>query len=398
MANDDEAVALGRRVKAFRTKLGLSQAEFAKRVDRSETWLSQVERGARKIDRMSVLERLAAALDVPIAELAPESNVVTASERPKAATDIALTLSSSTALAAILAERSSVDVGRLNDAANKAWELAHASRYEELAGLLTEVLPTFERAVRDEDDTNRSQTGNAGARLYYAVSAVLAKLGEHGAAWVAVDRAIWFAEMGGDPLLMGEGAFRLSLVLQASRRFDLAKEAARSARAALDTGVSSTPEAASVRGALTLQLAVISARLGEADEAYRWLSEAEVLANELGADRNDYNTEFGPTNVRLHEVAIAVELGDAGRAIRVAEATDAAGLSPERRGRLLIDVGRAHAQRRQIDGVVNALTAAFEVAPQQVSTHPLVRDLLAGLLSGEHASNPDLQDLHRRLT
>jgi len=68
----------GRQVAFLRKKFGYSQAEFARKIDRSETWVSQVERGVRKIDRMSVLERLADALDVPLAELAPERRVVAA--------------------------------------------------------------------------------------------------------------------------------------------------------------------------------------------------------------------------------------------------------------------------------------------------------------------------------
>ena len=45
-------------------------------VGRSVAWVSQVERGVRKVDRMSVLEALAAALGVPLAELAAEAPIV----------------------------------------------------------------------------------------------------------------------------------------------------------------------------------------------------------------------------------------------------------------------------------------------------------------------------------
>ena len=38
-------------------------------IDRSVAWVSQVERGVRKVDRMSVLETVATALDIPLAEL-----------------------------------------------------------------------------------------------------------------------------------------------------------------------------------------------------------------------------------------------------------------------------------------------------------------------------------------
>jgi transcriptional regulator with XRE-family HTH domain len=89
----NDAKALGRRVAFHRSKRGLSQKELGAQINRSESWVSQVERGARHIDRMSVLETLADALAVPVADLAVESNVVAAAtERPRAATSLSLAL------------------------------------------------------------------------------------------------------------------------------------------------------------------------------------------------------------------------------------------------------------------------------------------------------------------
>jgi hypothetical protein len=56
-------------------------------------------------------------------------------------------------------------------------------------------------------------------------------------------------------------------------------------------------------------------------------------------------TEFGPTNVALHAVGIAVGLGDAGEVLRRAAAIDTSELSIERRVRFLLDVAHAYAQR-----------------------------------------------------
>ncbi|MGH8897960.1 MAG: hypothetical protein ACRDZ4_13305 [Egibacteraceae bacterium] len=55
------------------------------------------------------------------------------------------------------------------------------------------------------------------------------------------------------------------------------------------------------------------------------MQKAEVAAERVGNDRNDFHTEFGPTNVALHAVAVAVELGNAGDALRHASQID---LSP----------------------------------------------------------------------
>ncbi len=76
--------ALGRKIAQYRRRRGLSQREFAALINRSEAWVSQVERGVRKVDRMSVLAAVAEVLDVPVAELAAEAPIVaaTAKETP----------------------------------------------------------------------------------------------------------------------------------------------------------------------------------------------------------------------------------------------------------------------------------------------------------------------------
>jgi transcriptional regulator with XRE-family HTH domain len=398
MAGENDK-AFGRRVAFHRKKLGYSQSEFAALLDRSETWLSQVERGVRKIDRMSVLERLAAALDVPLAELAPEQKVVAAStEAPQAATTLSLALSSSEALGAVLSDVGSVDLDRLAAGAERAWDYAHGSRYDDLAGLLVDLLPELERAERQTDAEDHRRACVAKARAYHAAAGVLSKLGETAAAWVAVDRAIHAAEEAGDPLLMAEGAFRLSIVFQTTRRLDLAMRAAASAAEAIaGLAADGDPAAVAVHGALHLQLAVAASRINDGDAAYRYLDTAWRAAEQLGADRNDYNTEFGPTNVLLHEVAVAVELGDAGRAVRVAARADAARLSPERQARLLIEVARAHAQLRDSEAVASSLREAMQIAPEQVEASWQARELVADLVRAGRAASVRVQELASRL-
>ncbi|MGH3876516.1 MAG: helix-turn-helix domain-containing protein [Actinophytocola sp.] len=390
-----DSKALGRRVAFHRNKRGLSQKELGARISRSESWVSQVERGARTIDRMSVLETLADALEVPVGELAPESNVVAATtQRPRAANTLSLALSSSDALRAVLSDSEPVDVDRLGDEAVKAWDFVHGAQYDDLGKLLDRLIPELEYAARKTTGVDKQRVCVAKAKAYHAAGGMLSKLNEPAAAWVAVDRAISAAEEADDPLLMAEGAFRLSIVFQGSRRFDLAIRTAETAAEALGRLVDvGEEEAVALRGALHLQLAVASAKTNDGDTAYEYLRRAKEAASQLGVDRNDYNTEFGPTNVLLHEVNVAVELGDAGFALRIAEKADTRRLSPERRCRLLIDVARAHAQRRQPDAMVATLRQAEAIAPEQVHGHQIVRELVTDALRAGHGDHADLQRL-----
>ena len=154
----------------------------------------------------------------------------------------------------------------------------------------------------------------------------------------------------------------------------------------------------SVRGALALQLAVVAARQGDAATAYSWLEVARPLAERVGSDRNDYNTEFGLPNLLVYEVSVAVELGDAGRALAVAASLDASTLSAERRARLLVDVARAYAQVRRIPEAVANLREALTIAPEQVRSHRSVRELVSGLMGGEFARDEGVRALAADLT
>jgi hypothetical protein len=143
---------------------------------------------------------------------------------------------------------------------------------------------------------------------------------------------------------------------------------------------------------------VVRAREADGGGIRRAIAAAREIAARLGTDRNDYNTEFGPTNVELHAVSTAVDLGDAGEAIDLARAIDATGLSPERQSRMFIDLARAHAQRRHAGEAVAALLEAERLAPEQVQASTRVRDLVRDLLNltGRRAA-PDLFEFAHRI-
>ncbi|MCA2224888.1 hypothetical protein [Nonomuraea aurantiaca] len=153
----------------------------------------------------------------------------------------------------------------------------------------------------------------------------------------------------------------------------------------------------SLWGGLTLQRAVAASRVNQADVAYEHLSRAREMAARVGEGRNDYNTEFGPANVALHEVAVAVEVGDAGHALRVGAAVDASTLSAERRARLAIDLARAHAQRRQVDEAVAQILEAEAITPEQIRNHRIVRQLASDLLSMQDPASTELRELADRV-
>ncbi len=192
--------ALGRKIAAERRRRGLSQPELARVIDRSVAWVSQVERGVRKVDRMSVLESLADALEIPLAELAAEAPVVAAlTEEPPAARGLRLVLSGAYSLSGMLVDRRPPAITTLRDQVREGWDLVHAAKYAELSELLRSLVPDLESAARRVPAIRRAEASELLATAYQACSAALAKLGEPEAAWIAADRAMDAAERAGNP-------------------------------------------------------------------------------------------------------------------------------------------------------------------------------------------------------
>ena len=192
-------------------------------------------------------------------------------------------------------------------------------------------------------------------------------------------------------------AFRLAIAFLGARRYEYAElVAAVAAGSLLGRFDELGPTAWSVWGALTLQRAVAAARLNNAEQAYALLEDARAAATKVGEGHNDHHTEFGPLNVRLHDVSVSVDLGDAGRALRVADGIEAGGLSAERRTRFMIDLARAHMQRRDGERALASLLAAEEHSPQIVYEHFLAKQILGDLLAVADNPSAELQELGRR--
>jgi hypothetical protein len=64
---------------------------------------------------------------------------------------------------------------------------------------------------------------------------------------------------------------------------------------------------------------------------------------------------------------------------------------------MLIDLARAHAQRRQVAQAVAALRQAEDLTPEQVHAHTLVRQVVTDLLTMQNPPGPELAALSARV-
>ena len=301
-----------------------------------------------------------------------------APERPQGFDDLvaALVRHGATSSAAEL----SIDLPAREHVASSAKRNSQASRYalsiSELTSLLRE-LPTVGASL-DGDDA--PQAWRLCAHAYHTAAGVLLKLGHKGLAHVAADRSMAFAERSQDPLAVGSSARIVAHALFSSGHFREARTIALSAATRLDTH-NPTQQQLSVFGSLLLRGAIAAALSGDRAGALELLDEADNAATSFGEDRNDRWTAFGPTNVRLHRVHVAVTLGDAGTALEHARAIDLNSLAVmERRACLCIDAARALVQWDRYAEACHMLTAAQRLAPEELMSRPSVRAMVGDIV------------------
>jgi hypothetical protein len=156
------------------------------------------------------------------------------------------------------------------------------------------------------------------------------------------------------------------------------------------------PDWLSAAGSLWLLTAVIAARRTEKYEALRRLDQASVLADLLGQDGNYGWTAFGPTNVAIHRVSVAAELGDPGEALAAAVLVQLTELPQGligRRAQLHVDLAWANAQGKRDSEATLHLLEAEKIAPQLLRYIPLVREHIREMLARSKGSTSMLHDL-----
>jgi transcriptional regulator with XRE-family HTH domain len=165
----------GQRIARARRRRGLSQAVVAGLVGRSESWLSQVERGVRPVDSHAVLTRLAEVLRTDISELtSPDGGEGEQGMYEAAAIEQAM-LDYSGAPADD-APGHAVSLDHLAGAARAAYAAYQAARYDEADRLLPALIREAEAAARAPGGTSPGAC-EARAVAYDVTAALLHRVG-----------------------------------------------------------------------------------------------------------------------------------------------------------------------------------------------------------------------------
>ncbi|AHH98560.1 helix-turn-helix domain-containing protein [Kutzneria albida] len=279
------------------------------------------------------------------------------------------------------------ELHKLRRIADRAMAVSLTSDYAELTRSLPRLLGYAEAASISVPGNHQRVVLQVLSDIYAIAGWTLIKADSAVGAWTAAQRAVQLAEQAEDVLRVAAATRCLAEVHMRARNLGEATRVAFLATVHLDAAPREQRRTAiSLRGASLLSAAAASARRGDRREAYASLKAAEVCATELGEDRTDLASVFGPTNVAIHRVAIAIELGDPGEAVRHIPAVRL-DLVPEslgeRKARYLIDVARTRAELKDDNGAVEALAHAELIAPDEVRNHRLTRQLVPQLLTTE---------------
>lgn len=392
-----DELPIGRRVAYWRARRRMSQQVFADRLGKSKSWVDKVERGVRRLDKFSLINDIADVLQV-------DPQVLLGRECERRSGGFGVSNDEISEIRAALERYDQVntffepppsppDLAELSKAVQHAWSTYQHAK----GGALARLLPNLLRQAQAADVAYRNTRDAAyGAHLlgqtYQITSSALRNLGKYELAWLAADRAVAVSQRSGDELLSGMATFRVGLALLAMGRPRSALEISVSvaSRLAPPEGHSSDRPRLSVFGMLLLLGAMAAAKLADPATTEDLLRGAQAAADALGADENHYWTCFGPTNVQLHRVAAAVELGDAGSAVNQyrVRPEEVAALVPERRIHYLLDLARGWAQIGDVARAAEMLVEGDRLAPTELRSRPVAREILGDVLRRSHGDPP----------
>lgn len=265
----------------------------------------------------------------------------------------------------------------------RAKSLYQACEYETLTAGLPTLLGNLKAAELAAGNSELPQIHELTSISYHVVASVLLKTGHRSLALIAAERSVHHAKVSQNPVTAAASARIMSHALADNGYGDQAVDMAQHAARRLETDIGLTsPDAASVYGALVLRAAIAAARTNDRDTTNVLLAEGERAAAHLGSDGNRYWTGFGPTNLLLHRVSAALTLGDAGTAIDLARKVDLDRIElTERKACLYVDVAQAYSQWGRQGQALSALRMAYSLAPQELRTRPAVHQIVGGLIA-----------------
>jgi transcriptional regulator with XRE-family HTH domain len=388
---------VGRRIAAYRTQRGMTQAVFAGLMGKSVSWVRQVEQGTLHVDKLSLIIDAADILHCEIKDLIGLRMGIIAgkADLPQAAAAMRAAV-----MTWALPDQEPVPVDDLRHRVAEAWGVWHGSRrsYTDVGRILPLLLLDARHAHQVGDDPRAAAAVLSNA--YHLARLWLKKVGDYDLATLCSDRSAALAREADDPVMLALSAWSLTGTLNAAGHPEEGEHVANEAIRVLAGLIPDGPaRLLGLYGQLHLVRAISQARSGQEGAAWGSWDEADRVARRVGPDFVEPVTCFCAANVAVHTVAIPAELGQAGRTIEAAERLDISGLpSVERRARYCIDVARGYVGKRDDVAAVHMLLRAERESPEELLYSGICAEILRELLVRNHAAVRDeLRELSTRV-
>jgi transcriptional regulator with XRE-family HTH domain len=391
--------AIGQRIASHRARRGLTQEELAGLVGISLSMMKKIESGDRLVTRFSQLVLFAEALRIKdLRELTGIPLPLLPDGRrghPSAEAVYSALMDRAPAAEELL------DLGELGQGVEHAWQTwqePSAFRYDAVGQRLPGLIRQIQAAVTRLEGTERREALRLASLLYQLTRTWTKRVGEYELSLVAADRAVSCALDADDPNLAGAAAWNVAMILSAQGKTEQSRavvyRAVEELTPCLEQASSSRLAVFGGLHLLDLLGATEAARDDRASEAHRLLDIATKVAAKIG-ETNHFRMVFGPTNVALHRVSTAVELGRTAEALELAERV-AVHRAPavERRLTFHLDTARCYVRRRNDVAAVHMLQRIHRESPEELRYNSLVRETLRQLKArAKPAIELDLQPL-----
>lgn len=263
-----------------------------------------------------------------------------------------------------------------------AWGLYHnASRYRAALGdvlprLITGAVGGLEVAVdRPAAAALLTETYVLGAHWLHAVGAT-------DLMWLAAERAMVASRDAEDRATMTLGTWQVCWTLNTLGRSEDALDFGTRGAALVEPHLpDGSDEELAAWGILQLQCAIAAARCSDAALAQSRWEWAEEVVRRLPRGYVHRWHSFGLANLGSYAIAVPVELGNPGAALKAADMFDPLGLpTRQRRSRALVDVARGYVGRHEDVAALHVLERAesesADTAAGNILVHEMVREML----------------------
>ncbi|SDG28369.1 Helix-turn-helix [Sinosporangium album] len=389
-------MGIGRRIAQARKLRGLTQQQLADRVPCSKSLIAQVERG-HKPATQALVAAVARTLGVGLGRLTGQPYHEGREEQVHCGIPeirralLSWDLPDEDLLPPPL-EQLRLDVRCASD-------LGRRAQFAQLTAMLPGLLEELTRAAHFSDGSPCDEVFGLLAEAYTGVTAIAYTFGYFDLRSLAMDRVMWAAHSSQDRLRVARTYWQRSTLFLATAAYDKGLSLLDRVRQEIgeDLGRLNAAEL-SVLGAAHLRSAIFAARAADRQTAFEHVEHAREAARVIGRDANHYGLEFGPSNVAMHAVAVAVEMCDGGEAIRLAGSSDfPATVAPVRLGHYYIDVARGWLYHGDRQKSFDMLLAARRTAPQQTRNHPMVHETVRAISTLKRRRSRELSDFARWL-